>query len=358
MTGHGPEFELPSRIEHYLAVLSKVYAKRGDRRKQEIIVNARVRVHEGWDSRFDFNEEWYGHALYLEVPENIFTDAVEERDALQNEIKTDVNGIQNIPHEHIAAVFLEMQEAQDRDWRQESGVLVSPRTVVAPSAKKQIWGERSYRLFLSHRASVKRRAGNLKEKLATFGISAFVAHADIRPTKEWQREIENALASMDAFAVLLTKHFHESNWTDQEVGYAVARGVPLIAVKLGRDPYGFIGKFQALACSWESAPVELVRLLINKPGMLDAYIDAAERCRSFDQGNDLSKTLGQVDSMTKAQANRLMNAFNRNRQLRESYGFNGEKPYYYGDGLAAHLSRATGAQYVMTSSGQIKLKRR
>ena len=61
--------------------------------------------------------------------------------------------------------------------------------------------------------------------------------------------------AMDAFAALMTEGFHDSDWTDQEVGFALARGVPVIAVKLGRDPYGFLGKFQALRADWDQRRV-------------------------------------------------------------------------------------------------------
>ena len=86
----------------------------------------------------------------------------------------------------------------------------------------------------------------LKDELAIFGVSCFVAHKDIQPTKAWQDEIERALANMDGFVALMTVDFHDSDWADQEVGFALARGVPIIAVRLGRNPYGFIGKFQGL----------------------------------------------------------------------------------------------------------------
>jgi len=44
--------------------------------------------------------------------------------------------------------------------------------------------------------------GRLQSSLRRFGISAFVAHVDIDPTKEWQDEIEAALFSMDALAAI------------------------------------------------------------------------------------------------------------------------------------------------------------
>lgn len=162
---------------------------------------------------------------------------------------------------------------------------------------RRIWERETYRVFLSHKTEVKHEASELKHQLGIYGISAFVAHEDIHPTKEWQDEIENALASMDSFVAILTDKFHESLWTDQEVGFALGRGVPLVAVKLGRDPYGFIGKFQALTCTWEQAPLAIVWLLIKQPRMLDAYIKAVQKCQSFENGNLLSKALKRIDSL-------------------------------------------------------------
>ncbi len=40
----------------------------------------------------------------------------------------------------------------------------------------------------------------------------------------------------------------------------------------------------------------------------------------------------------------------------EGVGFNGGRPVHYGDGLAAHLSRMTGREYLMTSSGEVERK--
>jgi hypothetical protein len=283
---------------------------------------------------------------------------VTERQDLQNEIKADINRIHNVQNEFIAEVFLEMEKVEDRDWRRESGVLQSRQRVITPTAAERIWSSGGYRVFLSHKAGVKKETSDLKEQLELYGVSSFVAHQDIYPTKEWQDEIENALASMDAFIALLTEDFHDSDWTDQEVGYALARGVPMIAVKLGKDPYGFIGKFQALACIWADAPLSLVKLLIKQPRMLEAYIRAVQKCKSFDQGNVLSKVLAHVDGLTEEQTRALVSAFNENGQLQGSFGFSGTWPSKFGPGLAAHLTRATGIEYGMTSSGQINVRKR
>ena len=118
----------------------------------------------------------------------------------------------------------------------------------APAATDpQFWGRGMLRIFLSHLAAHRLFAAKLQEALLDFGISTFVAHSDIEPTHDWQTQIETALSTCDALVALLHPKFHESNWTDQEVGYAVGRGVPVFSVRLGQDPYGFIGRFQAFA---------------------------------------------------------------------------------------------------------------
>ncbi|WP_189488449.1 toll/interleukin-1 receptor domain-containing protein, partial [Asticcacaulis endophyticus] len=82
--------------------------------------------------------------------------------------------------------------------------------------------------------------------LAPFGIDGFVAHEDIHPTLEWQAEIERALHTMDAFVAMHTPGFSQSIWTQQEIGFAVGKGVKIISLRMGEDPTGFISKHQAL----------------------------------------------------------------------------------------------------------------
>lgn len=110
------------------------------------------------------------------------------------------------------------------------------------------WHDTSrFRLFVSHIAAHKDRATRLKACLAPFAIDAFVAHEDIEPTLEWQSEIEKALNTMDAFLAIHTIGFSKSFWTQQEIGFAVGRGVKIVSFQMGEDPTGFISKQQALA---------------------------------------------------------------------------------------------------------------
>lgn len=51
---------------------------------------------------------------------------------------------------------------------------------------------------------------------------------------------------MDAFVAVHTKGLSKSMWSQQEIGFAVARRVKIISLKMGEDPTGFISKHQAL----------------------------------------------------------------------------------------------------------------
>ena len=102
------------------------------------------------------------------------------------------------------------------------------------------------RLFISHIAKDKDKATRLKTCLEPYAINGFVAHEDIQPTLEWQREIERALYCMDAMVTIHTEGFSKSFWTQQEIGFAIGRGVKVIAFRMGEDPTGFISKQQAL----------------------------------------------------------------------------------------------------------------
>lgn len=354
MSGQAINFELPKHIERYLAALAKIYARDGKRQLQEIIVNSQIRVHEAWSSD-SWNGSSFGHALYLVMPESLFLNSVAQKKVLQDQLKEDLNDIHNVPDEFIEVVFLEMEDIVNHEWRRDSGLLINGKRDVPPDANKRIWGDDGFRLFLSHKADVKTETASLKNRLQLFGISCFVAHEDIHPTKAWQDEIENALASMDGFVALMTENFHDSDWTDQEVGYAVARGVPIIAVRLGKDPYGFIGKFQALTSTWQTAHEDIVTILIKNGKMIEAYIQALRGCPNWDSGNVLAKALPGIEKLTEHQVDAIVAAYNETDELNGSFGFRGTKPRMHGPGLVSHLNRLGIRQFKYSDTSNIEV---
>ena len=73
--------------------------------------------------------------------------------------------------------------------------LTSKSTSVGPKAQpasievKHLWTEGFFRLFLSHVSAHKVSVATLKSELGLRGISAFIAHEDIKPSLEWQKRL-------------------------------------------------------------------------------------------------------------------------------------------------------------------------
>ncbi len=218
----------------------------------------------------------------------------------------------------------------------------------------RIWGDGRVRVFLSHKSEFMNETATLKKELAFYGVSCFVAHQDIKPTKLWQDEIEKALHSMDVLVALMTDGFQKSNWTDQEIGFAMGRKKLIVSVSMGTDPYGFIGKYQGVASNWEDAPLKIMKILMLEEKMLDAYIEQLCCCSSYDDANRLSKCLPYISVLTKEQIRKLIDVYTENGQIHDSHGFNGLKPDEHGKGLVFHLSRATGKNYKLESNHKIE----
>ena len=212
--------------------------------------------------------------------------------------------------------------------------------------------DETYLIFLSHKAEVKKQIQTLKEGLEKYGVEAFVAHSDIDPGTEWQEDILEALESMDAFVPVLTKGFNDSKWTDQEVGYAIAREIQIVPLRMGMDPYGFMGKIQALSCAWEDAPKEIIKVLARDSNFVDAFVETVSECPDFVTANRLAEVLPAIDELTLEQTTGLVKAFNSNPQVRESFGFNGSWPAKHGPGLVSHLNELTGRQFQLRKNWQ------
>ncbi|MBT4792216.1 MAG: toll/interleukin-1 receptor domain-containing protein [Halobacteriovoraceae bacterium] len=110
-----------------------------------------------------------------------------------------------------------------------------------------IWEPGKLRVFISHRDKHKKDAMALGKNLEILGISSFVAHESITPTTKWKDEIHKGLETMDACIAFLTSDFYDSEWTNQELGYALSRQVPVFLYSVdGTDPKGFHFDIQAI----------------------------------------------------------------------------------------------------------------
>jgi hypothetical protein len=329
MTDNNRKFQLPPKVDSYLAILNRLYERQKKTLLQEIVVNGTVSVHEGWDYD-NWNGGTYGHAITLTVPEDIYLRVMEADKDVRNQINTDLNKLHNEQNENFSVVFIEMETKPDEKWREKSGVY-RPRMAASSipgEDLRRIWGNLHIRVFLSHKSSVKKDTSKLKQSLSKFGIAAFVAHEDIEPTEEWMREIERALFSMDALVALLSDNYHESNWTDQEVGVAIGRGVPLISIRLGMDPYGLMGKGQGLGgCIWSDTDDMaskifhiLVKKLSDKSRLFQSALSVYARSRGFEESAwNIKHLLSIFETLTAEQVDQLIKAYQSNPKNKCSF---------------------------------------
>jgi len=205
----------------------------------------------------------------------------------------------------------------------------------------------SLKIFLSHKSEYEQKASKIAEELLSYSIKCFVAK-NIRPTRKWEEEILDALQSMDILVALMTENFKDSDWTSQEIGFALGRNIPILSVNLGSASYGFTSKYQDIrGIDWEQIPKIIVNTLLENylhlENIVNMYIRLMEKCPSFNKGNELANYLPNIKILSDNQIDKMIEIYNSDdnkyNQISGSMGFSGSKPEEYGKGLVYHLNR-------------------
>ncbi len=303
--------------ETVVATLVELFRAQGNRVACDVLENGNARIEETGYDNWDGGQ--YLYTLFLELPMKVFA-----------QVESDVLKMEKL----IAGKFTKVLPHNDNQWLREVAirpVLEDPARSLAPKVApvdvERLWTPGMLRLFLSHVSKHKVAVSKLKWQLRKYGIASFVAHEDIEPSQEWQNEIELALRSMHAFVALLTPDFHQSKWTDQEVGVALGKGTLVIPVRLGLDPYGFIGKVQGLPGNLYD-PVSLASSIVDlllkhkttADKMQDALIVGLEKAASFDAAKVATKKIAALRHIPTAQLNRMQAAVKNNDQVAASFG--------------------------------------
>ena len=170
------------------------------------------------------------------------------------------------------------------------------------SGDYQGWRNGYFRMFISHITSKKKQASRLKAVLEDYGITSFVAHEDINPTKEWQKEIQRALNSMDCMSAMLYDGFHQSNWCDQEVGIALGRNITVLPLLPDSDPYGFLVEYQGIKIKGmypEALAKEIFKILCDNTNTRSKYLTCLTNLLlSSSSKNDALKWLSLIEEIS------------------------------------------------------------
>jgi hypothetical protein len=299
------------------------YERSGPAILHQIVSASRITVDEAvssdeWDSR--------GHNVYLFLPEDVLREVpFKKQGDYASKILADLNACaRSVSSEYYHSVLIELGDDNDPLYERSVAFLEAPP--INPDALS-IWQPGLLRLFVSHRDEHKAEAKRLANALQTFGISCFVAHDTIEPMSTWQKEIEKGLQTMEVMLALVTDGFHDSVWTNQEVGFALGKGVPILTVKLGQgDPAGFIGSIQAMKGNLESleeSAIGVYKLIAKKLGqrarLQRAVVSAFCASPNFNETVerfDLMRKL--VERLSEEEVYQMIDSFYKNDQLHNS----------------------------------------
>lgn len=151
-------------------------------------------------------------------------------------------------------------------------------------------------------------------------------------------KIERALRSCEVMVAYVTPGFAESDWTDQEVGWALGRDLVVVPVSVeGAMPRGFLGTYQAVRRHEGQTDVALAREVTKaivdavfeaqRPAALTVrsriaqlLADAFCRVRSFDSARFWYQLLARipVDAWTREMRTSVNTALGENLQLKEA----------------------------------------
>lgn len=339
-----------SRLEAFLAQACALLRHHGAEEAASVIVNSKPLLRCGI-SYDNYNGGYTGHSLTLKVPFDLYV-AIESRTReVADKIRAQINDIAlgDVDNEALDSVVIGIDIPTEIDWRSKSGLLKTDSILpVTEDASARIWkSDCSLRVLISHKDEDKQVAKKISDALYLLGVSAFVAHENIVNATVWPVELTNALKSMDACVPLLTKSFHQSYWTDQEVGWAYGRGVPVVPLNLGENPYGFMNSIQAKPTSTSQCAREVFNALKPHPKWSDALIYAVARCPNFNTANNfIWETLDQVRVLEPQQVQSLVSAVNTNNQIYFSKAFVG--PRQDGKPFIEWLGKFTSDRYRYT----------
>lgn len=178
------------------------------------------------------------------------------------------------------------------------------------------------KIFISYSHKDKELAGNMKVLLhQEFKFDVFLAHEDIKPTRVWENEILSELRLCDVLILIISEHYYNSEWTDQEVGFALGRDVLIIPVKVNADPRGFLKKYQALSYrKVEKTCKPILKPIVENENLREAILNLLIRnfglSYNFDKAGENIETLLEFDRyLSTGQKNEILSLAKINNQI-------------------------------------------
>jgi hypothetical protein len=311
------EVGFPKPVVEVVATLADIFRHQRRTEVVELLESAHAWIDQTQHDNWNGGTDWW--ALRLEVPIPVFASVEPRLSKIEKEIVAKLSYLTRLyPDDHLDSVTVSPIT--------HGSSVVGQRITPSETEVRRLWPDGRFRLFLSHVSAHKVEVSKLKAQLGLRGVSAFVAHEDIEPSLEWRDEIELGLRSMHALAALITPEFHASLWTDQEIGWALGRGLLVVPVRLGFDPYGFAGKIQGVSGKLEN-PEKLASslvgsLLLNTQThgeMRRSIVSAFAAATSYEMAQTLRKLIVKIEDFTDEEKAAMQKACTDNPNVARAY---------------------------------------
>lgn len=176
-------------------------------------------------------------------------------------------------------------------------------------------------------------AGKIYDLFNTYcGYEVFLAHEELSPSDDWPLEILRFLKKTHYVIPIISKHFYNSSFANQEIGLALAYAKKIIPISIdGSDPAGFIDKKQAHKCHnvsedelfrsvmvIASLPIKHPKYQTFRDKNIESLIYAFEQSKHFKTTSLVIDAMVQLSSymkFTKPQLDRIVVAYRTNFEI-------------------------------------------
>ena len=108
---------------------------------------------------------------------------------------------------------------------------------------------------------------------------------------------------MDCLVAMISPAFKNSNWTDQEVGFALGRHIDVVTLRMDADPHGFMSKFQGIQAKGKTANViacEIATTLFKKPKHRSVLLQALKAFLSLQKSESKLEVINEISKRSLA----------------------------------------------------------
>jgi hypothetical protein len=125
------------------------------------------------------------------------------------------------------------------------------------------------KLFVSHAPDDLEAVNEIVAPVRNLPVDIHVAFEEVEPGRS-RRNLKGRLANSDLMLVFLTEAATENHWVNQELGYATAKGVPMLPI-VEDEPYqrGYSKEIEAVEFEPDSPEVTVFNLLCRLRSELD-----------------------------------------------------------------------------------------